>query len=157
MRQNNASCDYKGESQLGSIINSSSFDSWVGNALKYEFNFILQKDQKMQDLFTQALGIYSPWFVKDTEFNDKQLNSYSDFKRGTRFVDGSNDTKAYSAYGTKMKKYRHMNFFEHECHLHVRVPRIKRDDGKVRSILSPWVGQLNGVSTFRNNSRKKQN
>ncbi len=103
----------------------------------------------MQDLFTQALGIYSPWFVKDVEFNDKQLNIYIDFKRGTRFVDGSDDTKAYSAYDTKMKKYCHMNFFEHECHLHVRVPRIKRDDGKVRLILSPWAGQLNGVSTLR--------
>ena len=41
-----------------------------------------------------------------------------------------------------------MNFFEHECHLHVRVPRIKRDDGKVRLILSPWAGQLNGFSTL---------
>ena len=50
----------------------------------------------MQDLFTQALGIYSPWLVKDVEFNDKQLNIYIDFKRGTRFVDGSDDTKAYS-------------------------------------------------------------
>ena len=68
----------------------------------------------MHDLFTQALGIYSPWFVKDVEFNNKQLNSYIDFKRGTRFVDGSDDTKACSAYDTKMKKYRHMNFFEHE-------------------------------------------
>ena len=52
-------------------------------------------------------------------------------------------TKAYSAYDTKMKKYRHMNFFEHECHLHVRTPRIKRDDSKVRLILPPWAGQLN--------------
>ena len=25
---------------------------------------------------------------------------------------------------------------------------IKRDDGKVRLILSPWAGQLNGVSTL---------
>ncbi len=41
-----------------------------------------------------------------------------------------------------------MNFFEHECHLHVRVPRIKRDDGKVRLILPPWAGQLNGFSTL---------
>ena len=111
--------------EIFSYTHIGSFDSWEGNALKDGFNFILQKDQKMQDLFTQALGIYSPWSVKDIEFNDKQVNSYSDFKRGTRFVDGSNDTKAYSAYGTKMKKYRHMNFFEHECHLHVRVPRIK--------------------------------
>ncbi len=120
----------------------------MGDALKYGFNFIIQKDQKMQDLFTQALGMYSPWLVKDVEFNDKQLNSYIDFKRGTRLVDGSDDTKAYSAYDTKMKKYRHMNFFEHECHLHVRVPRIKRDNGKVRLILPPWAGQLNGVSTL---------
>ncbi len=77
----------------------------------------------MHDLFTQALGIYSPWFVKDGELNNKQLNIYIDFKRGTQFVDGSDDTKAYGAYDTKMKKYRHMNFFEHECHLHVRVPK----------------------------------
>jgi hypothetical protein len=35
------------------------------------------------------------------------------------------------------KTYRHMNFFEHECHLHVRVPRIKRDDGRVKMILPP--------------------
>ena len=73
-----------------------SFYYWVGDALKYGFNFILQKDQTMHDLFTQALGIYSPWLVKNVEFNDKQLNIYIDFiyinfKRGTRFVDGSDD------------------------------------------------------------------
>ena len=34
----------------------------------------------MQNLFTQALGIYSPWLVKEVEFNDKQLNIYIDFK-----------------------------------------------------------------------------
>jgi hypothetical protein len=27
----------------------------------------------------------------------------------------SADTKAYTAYDTKAKTYRHMNFFEHEC------------------------------------------
>ena len=84
----------------------------------------------MDNLFTQALGIYSPWLVKDVEFNNKQLSICIDFKRGTQFVDGSDDTKAYGVYDTKMKKYRHMNFIEHECHLHVRVSRIKQDDGK---------------------------
>ena len=58
----------------------------------------------MQDLFTQALGLYSPWFVKDVEFNNKQFSIYIDFKRGTQFVDGSDDSKAYGAYDTKMKK-----------------------------------------------------
>jgi hypothetical protein len=35
---------------------------------------------------------------------------------------------------TVQKTWQHLNFFEHECHLHARVPRIKRDDGKVRLI-----------------------
>jgi hypothetical protein len=48
-----------------------------------------------------------------------------------KFTDSSADTKAYTAYDTKAKTYRHMNFFEHECYLHVRVPRIKRDDGNI--------------------------
>jgi hypothetical protein len=38
-------------------------------------------------------------------------------KKGTKFTDSSADTKAYTAYDTKAKTYRHMNFFEHECHL----------------------------------------
>jgi hypothetical protein len=33
--------------------------------------------------------------------------------KGTKFTDSSADTKAYTAYDTKAKTYRHMNFFEH--------------------------------------------
>ena len=47
----------------------------MGDALKYGFNFILQKNQKMQELFTQALGIYSPWLVKDVELTTNNSTS----------------------------------------------------------------------------------
>jgi DNA relaxase NicK len=33
----------------------------------------------MQDLFTQALGINSPWFIKDVSFDNKQLNIHIDY------------------------------------------------------------------------------
>jgi hypothetical protein len=56
----------------------------------------------MQDLFTQALGINSPWFIKDVSFDNKQLNIHIDFKKGTKFTDSSADTKAYTAYDTKL-------------------------------------------------------
>jgi hypothetical protein len=36
---------------------------------------------KMQDLFTQALGINSPWFIKDVSFDNKQLNMLNLQKR----------------------------------------------------------------------------
>jgi transposase len=52
----------------------------------------------------------------------------------------------YKAYDTVQKTWRHLNFFEHECHLHARVPRIKRDDGKVRLIPTPWDGQVSGFT-----------
>ena len=77
-----------------------SFDYWVGDALKYGFNFILQKDQTMHDLFTQALGIYSPWLVKNVEFNDKQLNIYSNYSAGVNILGSmpfSNNVNAVDA------------------------------------------------------------
>ena len=39
-----------------------------------------------------------------------------------------------------------MNFFQHECCLHARVPRVKLDDGKVRLIAPPWNGKLDGFT-----------
>ena len=35
----------------------------------------------MQDLFTQALGINSPWFIKDVSFDNKQLSNTLTLKK----------------------------------------------------------------------------
>jgi hypothetical protein len=35
---------------------------------------------------------------------------------------------------------------KYECQLHARVPRIKRDDGKVRLIPTPWEGKVSGFT-----------
>ncbi len=39
-----------------------------------------------------------------------------------------------------------MNFFQHECYLHARVPRIDRGDNKPRLISPPWSGRLSGFT-----------
>jgi transposase len=105
----------------------------------------------LTELFEQALHISSPWFIKSIDFNadKKRLDIHVDFKRGSTFADpdSSGETeKMYKAYDTVQKTWRHLNFFEHECHLHARVPRIKRDDGKVRMIPTPWDGQVSGFT-----------
>lgn len=41
---------------------------------------------------------------------------------------------------------RHLNFFQHECYLEVRVPRVRLPDGKVRLVEPVWVGQLDGFT-----------
>ncbi|TXL04081.1 ISL3 family transposase, partial [Methylococcaceae bacterium CS1] len=103
------------------------------------------------ELFQQALHINSPWLIKSIDFNaeEKRLDIQIDFKRGSTFADpdaGDNEVKQYKAYDTVQKTWQHLNFFEHACHLHARVPRIKRDDGKVRLIPTPWEGKVSGFT-----------
>jgi hypothetical protein len=35
---------------------------------------------------------------------------------------------AHAVHETFVKNYRHLNFFQRECHLQVRAPRVKRPD-----------------------------
>lgn len=106
---------------------------------------------QMQQLFSQALGITAPWKVVSLSFDskNKRLDIQVDFKRGSTFTDIDNETGKHEickAYDTIEKTWRHLNFFEHECYLHARVPRVKRSDGCVRMISPPWAGVVNGFT-----------
>jgi transposase len=105
----------------------------------------------MTELFQQALHINAPWLIKKVDFHadKKRLDIYIDFKKGSTFVDPdstSDPAKMYKAYDTVQKIWQHLNFFGYECHLHARVPRIKRDDGKVRLVPTPWEGKVLGFT-----------
>jgi transposase len=96
-------------------------------------------------IFTAALGVESPWFVESVSFNaeQKRLGIRLDFKRGSRFeVDGV----ACSVHDTVEKSWRHLNFFQHECYLHARVPRVDTPDGRVVLVMPPWAGKLSGFT-----------
>jgi transposase len=106
-----------------------------------------------QELFQLALNITDPWFVSDLNFDieSKRLDVYIDFKKGSTFnyidLDNNNETiPNLKAYDTKNKAWRHLNFFEHECHLHARVPRVKLPNGKTKLIKTPWEGLSNGFT-----------
>ena len=98
-------------------------------------------------LFEAALGIEAPWFVRDVAFDAKArtLTIAVDFTPGTRFavlgVPGE-----HPVHDTTIKRYRHLNFFQHECFLEVRVPRVKGSDGGVRQVEPAFVGKLAGFT-----------
>ena len=80
-------------------------------------------------LFSQALGIKSPWKITGVEFDSdaKRLNIKVDFLRGSTFEYSDEETgesKQYKVYDTVKKSWRHMNFFEHKCCIIARTPRI---------------------------------
>ncbi len=101
------------------------------------------------DLFAVALNIELPFYVKEINFNKeaKRLDILIDFKRGSVFAYNKNGkNESCKAFDTKEKRWRHLNFFEHECYLNVRVPRVKLSDGKVKLLPMPWEGQNSGFT-----------
>lgn len=98
-------------------------------------------------LFEAALGIEAPWFVQDVTFDAKArtLTIAVDFIPGSRF--GHPEVAGeHPVHDTVMKRYRHLNFFQHECLLEVRVPRVRLPDGSVRQIEPSWAGKLAGFT-----------
>ncbi len=86
-------------------------------------------------LFETALGIAPPWTVASVDFDEsaKTLTVLIDFKPGSRF-EVSGHAGAHPVHDTVTKNYRHLNFFQHECHLQVRAPRVKFDSAGAGSV-----------------------
>jgi transposase len=98
-------------------------------------------------LFEAALGFSKPWYVRGVDFDAarKVLTIGIDFVAGSRFpapgVEG-----AHPVHDTQTKRLRHLNFFQHECFLAVRTPRVKLADGRVVQIEPDWFGKLSGFT-----------
>ncbi len=105
----------------------------------------------LKKVFEQALGINKPWFIDNLNFDvdNQRLDIHIDFRTGAKFQyvsEEENISGEFSAYDTKEKNWRHLNFFQHECYLHCRVPRVKPEDGKIRQISPPWEGKSLGFT-----------
>ncbi len=102
-----------------------------------------------EEIFRLALNIQSPWFIKEVALTKEEgklfrcLTISIDFHKGSKFnIEG----KEYSAYDTEQKTWQHLNFFEHECYLTARVPRVKSEDGKTRTVQVPWARPGSGFT-----------
>lgn len=100
------------------------------------------------EIFELALGLTSPWYIEKVEFisegSERELHIHIDFKKGHKFElpDGSSN----SAHDTKDRTWQHLNFFQHKCYLHARVPRVKDGEGKVTLQNVPWARKNSGFT-----------
>jgi transposase len=92
----------------------------------------------------------SPWYVKNIDLLKAegklrgQLDIHIDFKTGSKFKDEQgNECRVYD---TEQRSWQHLNFFEHNCYIHARVPRIKQTDGKVKTVVVPWARPGSGFT-----------
>ncbi|KAF7961338.1 transposase [Cupriavidus sp. UYMU48A] len=98
-------------------------------------------------LFEAALGVSDPWFVREVDFDaeTKMLTIQIDFAAGSRFSHPE-VAGAHAVHDTVTKRYRHLNFFQHDCYLEVRTPRVKLPDGRVALVEPDWAGKLSGFT-----------
>jgi transposase len=94
-----------------------------------------------KEVFSIALGLESPWQVSEVRLDkvsesEQELHIYIDFPRGHKFV--SRTGEKTTSYDTAAKCWQHLNFFQHRCYLHARVPRILDASGKVYQLEVPW-------------------
>ncbi len=107
-----------------------------------------EEHARMQNqLFEAALGIAKPWYVNGVDFDaaKKTLTISVDFVAGTRFP-VPDVAGVHPVHDTQIKRLRHLNFFQHECFLEVRRPRVKLPDGKVVQYQPDWFGKLAGFT-----------
>lgn len=44
------------------------------------------------------------------------------------------------------RTWQHLNFFQHKCYLHARVPRVRKSDNKVVLVDVPWARKNSGFT-----------
>lgn len=100
------------------------------------------------DLFTMALGLHHPWTCTKIDFSSSmgKLDIWVDFARGTRFACPSCERQECAVHDTVDKQWRHLNFFQHECYLHARVPRVRCDACGVHLVAVPWARPGSGFT-----------
>ena len=101
------------------------------------------------NLFQLALGLESPWSVNDLLFSTdkKRLDIHIDFENGGEFSCPVCHKSGLKAYDSIKKSWRHLNFFQHEAHLHARVPRVQCTEScGTKRVDVPWARQGSGFT-----------
>jgi len=104
------------------------------------------------ELFETALGIEEPWYVTKTEFKTeengkKALHIYLDFHKGGRFTCPECEcTETGTAYDTRERTWRHLDFFQYKTYIHAWQPRFRCPKHGVHFIPVPWAKEGSGFT-----------
>lgn len=102
------------------------------------------------ELFAIGLGLATPWKVVRSGLEDigsqaKVLYVDIDFEEGSRFSCPSCG-QSCAVYDSEVKRWRHMNFWQHATFLSARVPRVECPEHKVRQVEVPWARPESGFT-----------
>ena len=85
------------------------------------------------------LGFSKPWYITEMEQTEKTVEIKLDYPKGTRFQCTACGTFC-ATFDSKWKEYRHLDLWQYQTLLKVRIPRIKCDcNGKKTTVEIVWL------------------
>jgi len=102
-------------------------------------------------LFRAALGLAAPWAVEAVVFDPKgaegrgQLDIRLTFPRGSRFACPECQAPC-PAHDTSERRWRHLDFFQHEAYLVAPLPRAACPKHGVLTVSVPWARDGSGFT-----------
>lgn len=102
------------------------------------------------ELFGRALGLEAPWGVREVRFDVEagRLELAVDFTEGSRFPCPVCGGAGCPVRDTRSRTWRHLDFFQHQTYLTVRVPRVMCPTCGVHQVLVPWAREGTGFTAL---------
>lgn len=101
-----------------------------------------------KELFTAALEVQDPIYIDEIAFDAKagELHIHMDFYRGGRFSCSKCGVEDLPVHDTVDKTWRHLNFFQYKCYIHLRTPRTLCPECGQRLWIPPWGRKQSGFT-----------
>ena len=101
-----------------------------------------------KELFGAALGIEEPVYIDEISFDPEagELHIHMNFRHGGRFPCSDCGTVDLPVHDTVEKTWRHLNFFQYKCYIHLRTPRTKCPKCGERLWIPPWGRKQSGFT-----------
>jgi transposase len=98
-------------------------------------------------LFEAALDIQAPWEIKEVRLDRerRRLDIVLDFQKGALFS-CIKCNRLLTAYDTRMREWRHLDFFQYETHIYAPLPRTDCPNCGVRTIEVRWAKPQSGFT-----------
>lgn len=95
----------------------------------------------VETLFTAALGLQTPWVVREVELNTvKRRIDFEVTCDAKRLACPACGAAEQGIHDRVRRDWRHLDFFQFEAWLHADVPRVKCDAcGKTSQVAVPWA------------------
>jgi len=101
-----------------------------------------------RELFSIALGLQAPLYIDEISFDkgEGSLHIHINFERGSRFSCSECGAAELPVHDTVEKTWRHLNFFQYKCYIHMRTPRTRCEHCGERLWLPPWSRKQSGFT-----------